>query len=131
MNCMGKWDMWDKETEQQRLRKASVTRSPVPQSCFPMVHNSLLPDLIDTPENASELHHTCAHTHRQARSHTSQISSCKVLFYSRQIALDSFPGFHQCAHVSYCDSPNINFLQYVTPVIALTVCKILVFFLIQ
>lgn len=35
-------------------KKASVTHSPVPQSCFPMVYNSLLPDLMETLKQASE-----------------------------------------------------------------------------
>lgn len=35
--------------ESERLRKASVTYSPVPQSGFPMAHNSLPPDLIENP----------------------------------------------------------------------------------
>lgn len=57
--------------------------SPVPQSCFPMDHNSL-PDLTDNPEQANKWH--CMYTNTQTHTHTYTPQTCKwkVFFYSNK-----------------------------------------------
>lgn len=78
--------------EKERMGERPLTHSPVPGSCFPMAHNSLLPDLIDTQAQASE-----QHTHRDTHSNScnrSLLPSHEILIYSSKFVLHIFILFY-------------------------------------
>lgn len=92
------WARWENGThgrESQRQRLRAVTHSPVPRSCFPMAHNSLPPDPIETPEQAFEWHHaqTLSLSHTHALTHILQQISISQPQSTPSSSLADFPFF--------------------------------------